>query len=55
MARCDLTAHGSSMRTCAEDLIKFGTNISTTETILGEGERFVDPVFIRVDGRVVLC
>ena len=29
-------AYGNSMRTCAEDLIKFGTNISTTESLLGE-------------------
>lgn len=28
-------AYGNSMRTCAEDLIKFGTTISTTESILG--------------------
>ena len=29
-------AHGNSMRGCAEDLIKFGTTMSTTEPILGE-------------------
>lgn len=28
-------AYGNSMRACAEDLIKFGTTISTTESILG--------------------
>lgn len=29
-------AYGNSMRTCAEDLIKFGTTMSTSEPILGE-------------------
>lgn len=27
--------YGNSMRTCAEDLIKFGTTMSTAEPILG--------------------
>lgn len=30
------SAHGSSLRTCAEDLIKFGTTVSTAEPLLGK-------------------
>lgn len=33
---CLRAVYGNSMRTCAEDLIKFGTTMSTTEPILGE-------------------
>ena len=28
--------HGNCMRTCAEDLIKFGTTVSTSESTLGK-------------------
>ena len=31
------TVHGNNMATCADDLVKFGTTMSTTEPVLGEG------------------
>jgi len=31
--------HGNSMATCADNLVKFGTTMSTTEPTLGEGSR----------------
>ena len=31
-----LTAHGASMKNVAEDLVKFGTTISTAEALLGK-------------------
>ena len=29
-------AHGNSLKTCADDLIKFGTTVSTAEPLLGK-------------------
>jgi len=34
-----LSVHGNSMATCADNLVKFGTTMSTTEPTLGEGSR----------------
>lgn len=36
---CLLSVHGNSMATCADNLVKFGTTMSTTEPTLGEGSR----------------
>ena len=47
-------AHGNSLKTCADDLIKFGTTVSTAEPLLGKPLICSPILLVHVDHSYVL-